>query len=150
MSEYQSPWMLPLVFFSWEGSATHVKQSSHAKTRLNHPIRVALTGSYSWTRESNEEVQDDIASALLGTLPQINLVGDRQIDNERAVWSQARARLFCEQELFNDIPDIWDEDALAYYRSKDGNWFKFVKIDKTYGYVEILPSGTEVIRLVKP
>jgi hypothetical protein len=150
MSEYQSSWMLPFVFFSWEGSATHIKQNSYVHTRLNHPIRVALTGSYSWTHESNEIIEDDIVSALMGTLPQINLVGDNMISDERAVWSQARARLFCEEELFNDIPDVWDDDSLAYYRSKSGNWFKFVRMNSTYGYVEILPDGTGVIRLVKP
>jgi hypothetical protein len=150
MSEYQSPWILPYIFFSWEGAETHVRQNVLAHTRLNHPLHVALTGSYAWMRESSEVHVDDIASALLGTLPQISLEGDADISIEQALWSQARARLFCEEELFNDLPEKWDSDTLAYYRSiKTGNWFKFKRIEKTFGYVEIMPDGAEITRLVR-
>jgi hypothetical protein len=149
MSEYQSPWVLPYAFYSWEGTSTHIRQNVHANTRINHPLRVALTGSYSWTRESNEEDIDDVIAALMGTLPAISLVGDYNVSEERATWSQARARLFCDEELFNDLPDEWDQDALAYYRSKSGHWFKFRRSGAHYEYVEILPSGEEIIRLSK-
>jgi hypothetical protein len=149
MSEYQSPWMLPFAFYSWEGSVSHIRQNAYANTRINHPLRVALTGSYSWTKESNEEHIDDIVAALLGTLPEISLVGDDSVSEERALWSQARAQLFCDEELFNDLPDKWDEDALAYYRSRSGHWFKFELLGSTYGYVEVFPGGQEVIRLSK-
>lgn len=150
MSEYQSPWILPLVFYSWEGSATHIPQNILAGTRINHPLRVALLGSYSWSRESNEDNPDDIVSALMGSLPQVSLVGDYHVSDKRAIWSQARAKLFCDEELFNDLPEKWESDVLAYYRSnRTGHWFKFQYIGSTYGYIEILDDGTEVVRLVK-
>ncbi len=150
MSEYQSAWVLPLIFFSWEGPATHIEQDARAGTHLNHPLRVALVGSYAWTRESNEEGPDDIASALMGSLPQVSLVGDSKVSNERALWSQQRAQLFCDEELFNDLPDQWENGVLAYYRSRrTGHWFKFERIGSSYGYVEILGDGREVVRLVK-
>jgi hypothetical protein len=149
MSEYQSLWVLPFVFYSWEGSETHIRQNVHAHTRINHPLRVALIGSYSWTRESNTESIDDVVAAFMGTLPELLLADDLGVSEERALWSQARARLFCEQELFNDLPDEWDVDAMAYYRSKDGHWFKFKLLGSTYGYVEVLPDGQEIVRLAK-
>ncbi len=150
MSEYQSPWILPYVFYSWEGSATHLKQIKYTSSRMNHPLRVALIGSYVWSRESNEEYSDDVTSALMGALPQISLVGDYHVSDERAKWSQARAKLFCDEELFNDLPDQWQGGVLAYYHShRTGHWFKFQQLGSSYGYLEILEDGTEVARLVK-
>lgn len=150
MSEYQSPSLLPFVFYSWEGSATHLQSNKLAGTRITHPLRVALVGSYSWSRESNEDYTDDVVSALMGSLPQISLIGDSGVSDEKALWSQARAKLFCDEELFNDLPDQWENDVLAYYRSQNtGHWFKFKYIGSTYGYVEILDDGTEVLRLIK-
>ena len=147
MSEYQPWWLLPYAFYSWEGTTTHLQQSAAAPTRLNHPLRVALTGSYAWTRESNAAPGDDVSAALLGTLPEISLTGAYGVGPETALWSQKRAQLFTEEELFNDLPDKWSTDALAYYRSKSGNWFKFKLLGATYGYVEILPDGEEIVRL---
>jgi hypothetical protein len=150
MSEYQSPWILPYAFYSWEGSATHIRQIKYTQSRMNHPLRVALTGSYIWSRESNEEKTDDVTSALMGALPQISLVGDYHVSDERAKWSQERAKLFCDEELFNDLPDQWRGGVLAYYRShRTGHWFTFQHVGATYGYVEILGDGTEIVRLVK-
>ncbi|MCX7756400.1 MAG: hypothetical protein N2117_14320 [Anaerolineales bacterium] len=148
MSEYQAPWLVPYVFYTWEGVETHLRQAEIASMRLNHPLRAALLASYQWTRETNGEQADDLLAALLGTLPQISLVGDYEVSDSRAVWSQQRAALFCQEELFHDLPDRWDADALAYYRSqRTGHWFKLARMGTTYGYVEILPDGTERIRL---
>lgn len=149
MSEYSAPWLLSRIFFTYEGTETFLRQNQHANTRLNHPLKVALTGSYRWAKEDNTEAIDDNVSALLGTLPQISLVGDWDVSNDRATWSQARARLFTENELFNDIPPLWKDGVLAYYRSNSGNWFAYKKIGSIYGYVEILPNGSEVTRLTK-
>lgn len=149
MSEYSAPWLLPHIFFTYEGTETFLRQNQYAKTRLNHPLKVALTGSYRWAKEDNTEAIDDNVSALLGTLPQVSLVGDWDVSNDRATWSQARARLFTENDLFNDIPPVWKDGALAYYRSNSGNWFAYKKIGSVYGYVEILPNGSEVVRLTK-
>jgi len=146
MSEYQSTWVLPYAFYTWEGTETH----KNAGLRLNHPLRVALMGSYTWTREDNAEVGlNDNQAALLGTLPQVSLEGDYEVVASRVKWSQARARLFTENDLFNDIPPVWKDDVLAYYRSNSGNWFAYKKIGSVYGYVEILPNGSEVVRLTK-
>lgn len=149
MSEYQANWLIPYTFYTWQGVATHTRQAEIAAMRINHPLRTALLGSYMWMRESNDGPIDDPLAALLGTLPQVSLVGDYEVSDDRARWSQARARLFCEEELFNDLPPRWDLEALAYYRSKSGHWFKFKRIGNSYGYVEELPDGSEVIRLVK-
>lgn len=148
MSEYQAPWLVPYTFYTWEGVETHLRQAEIANMRLNHPLRTALLGSYQWARETNSEQADDLLAALLGTLPQISLAGDYEVSNSRALWSQQRANLFCEEELFHDLPAEWDLDALAYYRSqRTGHWFKLVRMGETYGYVEILPDGTEQMRL---
>lgn len=148
MSEYQSPWLVPYVFYTWGGVETHLRQAEVAQMRLNHPLRAALLGSYQWARETNGPQADDILAALLGTLPQISLAGDYEVSDSRALWSQQRAKLFCQEELFHDLPPQWDEDALAYYRSqRTGHWFKFVRMGDSYGYVEILPDGAEQIRL---
>jgi hypothetical protein len=150
MSEYQSSWLIPYTFYTWEGIETHQRQANVANTHLNHPLRTALLGSYMWTRETNSAQADDILAALLGTLPQVSLVGDYDVSEERARWSQERVKLFCDEELFNALPAQWDDDALAYYQSqKSGHWFKFVRIESSYGYVEILPNGEESVRLVK-
>lgn len=144
MSEYQTPWLLPLAFYSWQGES-HITQNAFAQTRLNHPLRVALTGSYSWLREG--ELTDPVSAALLGTLPELLLEGDAH--EEKVNWHRARAQLFCEEELFNDLPSRWDPEALAYYRSKSGHWFKFKKLAAdSYGYMEELPNGQERIRLL--
>lgn len=148
MSEYQAPWLVPYTFYTWEGVETHLRQAQIANMRLNHPLRTALLGSYQWARETNSEEADDLLAALLGTLPQISLAGDYEVSNARALWSQQRAKLFCEEELFHDLPAEWNQDALAYYRSqRTGHWFKLVRMGETYGYVEMLPDGTEQIRL---
>jgi hypothetical protein len=149
MSEYSAPWLLPHIFFTYEGVETFLRQNQYAKTRLNHPLKVALVGSYRWAKEDNTEAIDDNVSALIGTLPQVSLVGDWDVLKDRALWSQARAKLFTENDLFNDIPPVWKDGALAYYRSKSGNWFAYKKIGAIYGYVEIMPDGSEVVRLTK-
>lgn len=149
MSEYQANWLIPYTFYTWQGVATHTRQADIAAMHINHPLRTALIGSYMWTRESNDGPINDPLAALLGTLPQVSLLGDFEVSDDRALWSQARARLFCEEKLFNDLPPRWDPEALAYYRSHSGHWFKFKMIGDSYGYVEELPDGSEVIRLVK-
>ena len=147
MSEYLPQRLMPTVFYTWQGAETHLKWNSLVK--VNHPLRVALTGSYCWTRESNRANTDDALSALLGGLPEISLVGDYQVTDSRAIWSQQRAKLFTDMELFYDVPEVWDPDALAYYRSKTGNWFKYKIVGSTYAYVEELPDGQDVVRLAQ-
>jgi hypothetical protein len=154
MSEYQSTWILPYIFFSWEGPETHVFQSKRAQTQINHPLRAALIGSYCWSKEniaeSNAENDDeDIISAFFASLPQIILDGEEKISKKRALFSQARAKLFCEKELFHDIPDVWEDNALAYYRSNTGNWFMIKKDGSKYAYIEKLSNGKEFVHLLK-
>ena len=54
MSEYVNSGLLPHVFYTWEGY-THVTQNSHAKTKINHPLRTALIGSYVWSQEQRPD-----------------------------------------------------------------------------------------------
>ncbi len=150
MSEYLNSGLLPHVFYTWEGY-THVTQNVNAKTKINHPLRTALIGSYIWSREQDPRDEAEFnheASALLGALPTLSLVGDYKVTRAKALWSQARCKLFCEEELFNDLPPWWDPEAMAYYRSKSRNWFKFKKLGEgKYAYIEELPNGEERIRL---
>jgi len=155
MSEYQAPWQLHQVFYSWESTRNHMRSSDY----LNHPLRVALSGSYSWLKEDNYinfegvDMGNDVQNALLGTLPLISIgpdlgEGAYPIPEERKVWSQARGKLFCDEELFNDIPDTWDSDALAYYKSqRTGNWFKAIVNNGNFQYVEKFSDGKQTIRL---
>lgn len=66
----------------------------------------------------------------MGALPELHL------DDP---WAIARCRLFAREELFNDLPDTWDPEALACYRAKGGRWFQFRRLPYGDGYVE--PAG---------
>ena len=96
MSEYLNSGLLPHVFYTWEGYS-HVTQNVHAKTKINHPLRTALIGSYVWSQE--QDPRDDAefnheAAALLGALPTLSLVGDYKVSRNKALWSQARVQTF--------------------------------------------------------
>jgi hypothetical protein len=155
MSEYQSEWILPYIFYTWEGTETYKRQSTYLDTIKNHPLRAALVSSYVWAREDNEEVElDYIQAAYLGTLPQISFTGDysskfsdNKIPASRAEWSQRRAKLFNDAELFHDLPNVWDSKAYAYYRTKNDTFIKLITLNGTLAYIEELPGGGEAIRL---
>ncbi|MCM8757272.1 MAG: hypothetical protein NC823_02190, partial [Candidatus Omnitrophica bacterium] len=138
MSECQSQWTVPYTFYTWEGSSHFTLPRAYPtiKSKLNHPLRTALWGSYTWTREAGIEPDE---SALVGGLPVLNLKDD---------WSIARIRLFTEEELFNDLPREWEKEALAYYRGKNGKWFQYRKLAYGDGYVE-LTGKTFKPRLVR-
>lgn len=126
MSEYESPWTVPYTFYTWTGR-------NQAKI-VNHPMRTALWGSYTWTLASGDpDLHKDV---LLGALPEVkfDLDGKRFVEDE---WLTARARLFTGQELFNDLPTAWDPEALAYYRGKDNQWFEFRKMAFGDAYVRM-------------
>jgi hypothetical protein len=147
MSEYIPARLIPYVFYTWEG----YYQYSHGVGKVNHPLRTALIGSYVWSQEQDPRDSADFnneASALLGALPSLSLVDDYKVSRNKALYSQARCKLFCQEELFNDLPPKWDPGALAYYRSKSGHWFKFKKFgENQYAYVEEIPGGNDLIRL---
>jgi len=83
MSECQSEWTTSYTFYTWEGGSHYNLPRSHPSitTKVNHPIRTALWGSYSWTREEGIDVTE---SALIGGLPTLVLSDD---------WSVERAKL---------------------------------------------------------
>lgn len=128
MSEVQSSWTVAHTFYTWEGASHIMRPRQYASIDLinNHPLRTALWGAYCWTRE-NEIAPNE--SALMGCLPELHM---------QDPWSIARARLFAEEELFNDLPDAWDPAALAYYRGKGGRWFQFRQLPYGDGFVELL------------
>ena len=101
MSEVQGDWTTVHTFYTWEGEShlTHPQP-----VRLNHPLRAACWGSYTWTQTDSPE-----AVALLAGLPAVKLADD---------WSVARGKLYMDEELFHDLPDQWDPDALAYFRAR--------------------------------
>jgi len=127
MSECQSQWTVPYTFYTWEGAShfTLPRAYPSIKSKLNHPLRTACWGSYTWTREAGIEPDE---AALVGALPEVNLKDD---------WSLARARLFTEEELFPDLPERWEKDVLAYYRGKNSRWFQYRKLPYGDGYVEV-------------
>jgi len=131
MSEVESEWTLAHCFYTWEGETHFDLPRAHPsiRARFNHPLRTALWGSYAWTREEELEPAE---SALVGALPRLR-VGDE--------WSEARAKLFAEEELYNDVPPQWDAEALACYRAKGDRWFQYRRLPYGEGVVEMTPEG---------
>lgn len=132
MSEVQSEWTTIHTFYTWEGEShlTHPQP-----VRLNHPLRAACWGSYTWTRTDSPE-----AVALSAGLPAVTL------DDQ---WTIARARLYCDELLFHDLPSQWDPVALAYLRGKDDRWFQYRRMDWGYAYVESDSLHVRLGRLVR-
>jgi len=132
MSEIESEWTVAHTFYTWEG-ATHFelpRRHASIRTKVNHPLRTALWGSYAWTQDQE---LDPAESALIGALPPL-VAGDD--------WSVARARLFADEELFNDLPPgRWPPEALACYRGRGGKRFEFRKLPFGDAFVEATPSG---------
>jgi hypothetical protein len=131
MSEVESEWTLAHTFYTWEGESHFSLPRAHAsiRARFNHPLRTALWGSYAWTRE--EELEAD-ESALVGALPRLR-IGDE--------WSVVRAKLFAEEELYNDLPPSWDPEALACYRARGGRWVQYRRLPFGEGFVEMTSQG---------
>jgi hypothetical protein len=130
MSEVNSEWTVPHTFYTWEGEShlTHPRP-----VRLNHPLRAACWGSYTWTRFQSEDNPDSLV--LMAGLPSARLADD---------WSVARAKLYCDEELFHDLPPQWDADALACFRGKSGRWFQYRKMPWGCAYAEMTPTGSKV------
>jgi hypothetical protein len=152
MSEMLGDGIIPYIFYTWDGYGTHVS----ANKKINHPLRTALIGSFVWTQEQGVSHTvpynfDDEKNSLLGTLPHLLTKNDYWlVDDTQAIWSQARAKLFSQDELFNDLPPSWDPEALAYYRTKNGTWMKAKKIGESdFGYYEEIPGMGDVLRLQK-
>ncbi len=125
MSEVQSERTVPYTFYTWEGQ-THLTHPT--PVRLNHPLRAACWGSYTWTQiDGGDEVP------LMAGLPSVRRADD---------WSMSRARLYVEQELFHDLPETWDPEALAYFRAKGGRWFQYRKMPWGAAYVELPGNDT--------
>ena len=120
MSEKQSEWVVPNIFYTWEGfyHFSFPTVYTSGATKLNHPLRTALWGSYNWTKDAPAE--DYCFSALMGSLPQLVLGND---------WSHARAKFFTDNGLYNDIPAspaTWDANNIfAYYRGNNGAHYQY-------------------------
>ncbi len=95
---------------------------------------------------------DFVRNALVGALAELAMVGgDYQALDSIALWSIARAQLFCSRELFNDLPPVWDPQALAYYRSNNGNYVRYKPTGTgQYSYIGELPGGGENILFTSP
>jgi len=133
MSEFESPWTVAHTFYTWAGQ--NYFQLSRRLGRdpfPTYPLRTALWGSYCWIRSADLEPDE---AALVGALPELDLKDD---------WSVGRCKLFAEEELFNDLPDHWDPQALAYYRGKGGRWFQFRKLPYGDGFVAMTKEGYDL------
>lgn len=132
ISEVQGDWTTVHTFYTWEGE-THLTHPQ--PVRLNHPLRAACWGSYTWTQTDSPE-----AVALLAGLPAVKLADD---------WSVARAKLYMDEELFHDLPEQWDRDALACFRAKGGRWFEYRRMPWGYAYVESAGMRVRLGRLLQ-
>ena len=133
MSEHCGEWIMPYIFYTWEG----VLPFSNKKVRINHPLRGALFASYTWMRETMV-VDDPIKYAYYGTLPEVvcNYGSANLEKNLTDPWYNERAKLFIREKLFNDLPETWDPEALAYYRSAKNGYFQFRKTPYGYAYTD--------------
>ncbi len=146
-SEYAPEWIVPYTFMDWNGDR-FAKAAVNGELRLNHPLRAALYGSYHWAMEQEDTPVKE--ATLVGTLPRFPVPHfDGKDDAGDKAFRKNRARLFCEEDLFYDLPLEWkDPEALAYYRSLDAYWYKFKMIGSDdYGYFKEMPDGSEVLRL---
>lgn len=120
MSEVQTEWNVPRTFFTWSGyhNIYHPQRWVYSQSvKVNHPLRTALWSSYAWTQETIGE--DSMDSALLGSLPMLIIGND---------WSYARAKFFCDEELYNDLPETGSWDAaniFACYRGRNNSNYEY-------------------------
>ena len=133
MSEYAGEWLIPYTFYTWEAP----NPLKNKNVRVNHPLRGALYGTYMWSRESIKN-GNIVKNAYYATLPEItNEFGSKQLEIlGSSDWHNERAKLFCREKLFNALPDKWDDDALAYYRSEKNGFFQFRKMPFGYAYLD--------------
>lgn len=138
MSECQSPWTTLKTFYTWEGYS-HISHPARYKSRskVNHPMRTAIWGSFTWTRENGLEVDNAV---LLGTLPGYK-TGDQ--------WAEKRCKFFIDEELYNDLPPEGKEwggnQVLAWYRGKNNKWYQFKKMPFGDAYVQDVPGNQKII-----
>ena len=133
MTEYTGEWLIPYIFYAWE--AEHIFNMK--SVRINHPLRAALFGSYIWVRET-QRIDDPIKNAYYATLPEIvDDFGTAGLEGALvSPWYNERAKLFCREKLFNDLPEKWDDEAIAYYRSAKNGFFQFRKMPFGHAYVD--------------
>ncbi len=122
MSEYHGEFILPYLFYSWEGSNHFYHVSAPP---MNHPLRTAIWGSFTWAME---QYHTPYESALVGALPDLDISDG---------WSIARAKLFNDAGLYNDLPDRWDDDLVAHYRSREGKTYQYRRMPFGEAYVEL-------------
>ncbi|MBR2427626.1 MAG: hypothetical protein IKB16_12895 [Lentisphaeria bacterium] len=134
MTEYCGEWIIPYIFYCWEGDLI----LRHKDVRINHPLRGALYGTYIWTRENTRLLDDPVLNAYYATLPEItNDFGSAQLSwAMNSTWMNERAKLFIREKLFNALPDQWDDDAIAYYRSAKNGFFQFRKMPFGYAFTD--------------
>ena len=133
MSEFCGEWIVPYLFYTWEAHLPH----RHKDVRINHPLRAALLGSYLWARETMV-VDDPIKQAYYATLPMILAdIGSAHLEKHLVdEWYNERAKLFIREKLFNALPEQWDPEVLAYYRSEKNGFFQFRKMPYGYAYLD--------------
>lgn len=140
ISEYLSTHLkVPFAYgtYVWDGSG------------LNHPFRTALYGSYTWILEDIHLIQGKTPSqypfkafALVAGLPCILM--DDDTDGVLGPITQAKSKLFCKFDLFNDNPVTWENATFgstpfscAYYRSNTNNMFRLEdRGSNVFAYVE--------------
>ena len=134
MTEYCGEWIIPYIFYAWEGDYI----LRHKDVRINHPLRGALYGTYYWTRENTRLLDNPVLNAYYATLPEItNDFGTAKLSWAMdSTWMNERAKLFIREKLFNALPDKWDDDAIAYYRSEKNGFFQFRKMPFGYAYTD--------------
>ena len=135
--------LIPYVFITWEGYF-HITNEA-----CNHPLRTALIGSYVWAKEYPWDSDYghppfyEGKALTLGMLPYMALVGGYpSTPEDAALASQARSQLYCQYELYPDLPTTWNPAAIAYFRMNTGNMMRVEATGGTvYTYIEERPTG---------
>ena len=144
--EYFRVDLMAYIFYAYD-----VRQWAVDSKVMTHPLRTALTGSYSWSLDQSINTINIVnyshdIFATMGCIPEFALVGEGDSPTFGAEYFIARAKLFCDYEMFNDLPTTWATGALAYYRCNTSNYIRFIK-RATGRYAFIEEAGPDVVRL---
>lgn len=147
LSEFFSQHLAPYVLYTWEGPRTWYRLRLDQELDpipMTHPILAALVGSYTWRSDRRLTEPTNIDDyyfehfAYQGCIPQFCLTGESDAPTFGNEYYTARAKMFCDYEMFYDLPDTWGDvtEELAYFRTNSTAKFKFIKrATGRYAYV---------------
>lgn len=155
LGEYFSHHFAPYVWYTWEGPRTWValrQELGYSRIAIDHPLLQALVGSYTW--HTDQKISNNIHPdgpinideynhedfAYMGCIPQFCISSDYYGPTFGNGYYTARAKMFCDYDMFYDLPDSWGDvtEELAYYRTNTTTMIKLVKrATGRYAYVSV-------------